>query len=66
MFEELKKADPNVLKKVLAFVQSIKDTGEENRTSNPILEFAGKIDDEEAEELRQTVASEFSSIEGDW
>lgn len=66
LFEELKKADPKILEQVFAFVQSLKQVGSDKRAMNPVLEFGGKIEDDEARELKQTIESEFSSIEGDW
>ncbi|HEW98683.1 MAG: hypothetical protein DRR16_18390 [Candidatus Parabeggiatoa sp. nov. 3] len=33
---------------------------------SPILSFAGCLNDEEAEEMRQLIQSEFQHIEGDW
>jgi hypothetical protein len=31
-----------------------------------VLEFAGKIDDVEAEELKACIETEFSELEGEW
>ncbi len=33
---------------------------------NPILEHAGTISDEEADEIKQIIDQEFNTIEGEW
>ncbi|EDN72954.1 MAG TPA: hypothetical protein DCM38_08550 [Gammaproteobacteria bacterium] len=35
-------------------------------SQSPILLFAGCLNDEEAEEMRQLIQSEFQHIEGEW
>ncbi len=37
-----------------------------HRTQSPILLFAGSLNDEDAEEMRQLIQSEFQNIEGEW
>lgn len=59
--------DATLLNQLYHFVQLMKKMSipqQENKSA--VLEFAGKIDDVEAEELKVCIEIEFSTLEGDW
>lgn len=59
--------DFSLLQQLYQYVQLIKKmstTPKENKSV--VLEFAGKIDNVEAEELKLCIGTEFSRIEGEW
>lgn len=59
--------DFSLLQQLYQYVQLIKKMStapKENKSV--VLEFAGKIDNVEAEELKLCIGTEFSRIEGEW
>ncbi len=60
--------NPNLLNQIFEFIQLMKQGYSIVNDSNKkdVLQFAGKISDEEAEEINKIIDSEFNSIEGDW
>jgi hypothetical protein len=56
-------ANPIVLVQLFEFWQLLKKN---TIPHSPILSYAGCLEDEEAEEMRQLIQSEFQHIEGEW
>ncbi|WP_353484455.1 hypothetical protein [Haliscomenobacter sp.] len=59
--------DYSLLNQLYHYVQLMKKIStpqQENKSA--VLEFAGKIDDVEAEELKLCIETEFSVLEGEW
>ncbi len=60
-------ADLQLLNQLFEYVQVIKRT--ENKVTpnrERVLQLAGSITNEEAEEVRKTINDEFNQIEGEW
>lgn len=59
--------DFSLLNQLYHYVQLMKKTSMPQRENkSAVLEFAGKIDDVEAEELKLCIETEFSALEGEW
>jgi hypothetical protein len=56
-------ANPIVLVQLFEVWQHLKKS---TLPHSPILSYAGCLEDEEAEEMRQLIQSEFQHIEGEW
>lgn len=59
--------DFSLLNQLYHYVQLMKKTSMPQRENkSAVLEFAGKIDKDEAEELKLSIETEFSALEGEW
>lgn len=59
--------DFSLLNQLYHYVQLMKKTSTpERENKSAVLEFAGKIDKDEAEELKLSIETEFSALEGEW
>jgi hypothetical protein len=67
VIEEIEEIDnPVALVQLFELIQMIKQNQATNRGNRVLLQFAGCIDDAEAQAMRKIIANEFNNIEGEW
>lgn len=59
--------NPIILSQLFEVLQMLKqNTDVTQESTNPLLQFAGCIDDADAQTMRAVIKQEFDKIEGDW
>lgn len=58
--------NPIALAQLFEIIQLVKQNLSKNQSNRLLLQFAGCLDDEEAQEMRDIIADEFNKIEGEW
>lgn len=58
---------PELLEQIADFISFLKQKSQQpNSNRAAILALAGSLSDSDAEQMRQTINTEFNNIEGDW
>lgn len=60
--------NPSALAKILGYIQQFRQSKSDSPASNQkeVLQFAGVLKDEEADDMLDIINAEFNNIEGDW
>ncbi|MGB1206259.1 MAG: hypothetical protein ACPG5B_11465 [Chitinophagales bacterium] len=62
--------NPNLLNQVFEFIQILKNTyaisEEQESNKSEVLKLAGILNDEDAQEMKFIINTEFNQIEGEW
>jgi hypothetical protein len=62
IIQELEQVPEAILRAVLDFLRFLKREKPRTVTDNPLLQFAGILSDDEANELERTIAAEFEQV----
>jgi hypothetical protein len=59
--------NPTTLSQLFEILQLVKQNIQiQPKQNNPVMQFAGCLDDEDAQSMRTTIDNEFNKIEGEW
>ena len=59
--------NPTTLSQLFEILQLVKQNIQTRpKQKNPVMQFAGCLDDEDAQAMRTTIDNEFNKIEGEW
>ena len=59
--------NPTTLSQLFEILQLVKQNIQtQPKQKNPVMQFAGCLDDDDAQAMRTTIDNEFNKIEGEW
>lgn len=58
--------NPIALAQLFEIIQLIKQNLPKTQSNSLLLQFAGCLDDKDAQEMRHIITNEFNKIEGEW
>ncbi len=59
--------NPTTLSQLFEILQLVKQNIQiQPKQKNPVMQFAGCLDDDDAHAMRTTIDNEFNTIEGEW